>query len=354
MNWIEECYKEAKKDLQKERLIHALDTTDILHYVFAHQSPITPILRTIFKYDAFFLLPGVMWGMLHILKRISSIQKAIEEDFDYHRFINYPTTKEFLNQKSKDPKSSIKLYIEMEERHSFVSFLTTTGTRGILGTPIQNFSSLIEEKRLVPIDEVVNIKIGWENEGIFGKLKRVYSSRYSKALSELNKMRPAHHKRLNQMDASNLYLVCSLNEEYKNTSFKMVSSSKTIVSLYKKITSNIYSSPFQVFCYLKVRAENDSSFIAEFEEMGFKPDDFLVDDLSEKYESADNLYHVLQSKDSTYELIKKNGKRVKEMERLMEELIKKHSANLSDYLIYDRHDWVLAMKDREKRRALKH
>ncbi|MEK9148851.1 MAG: hypothetical protein AAB267_02255, partial [Candidatus Desantisbacteria bacterium] len=88
--------------------------------------------------------------------------------------------------------------------------------------------------------------------------------------------------------------------------------------------------------------------------MGFKPDDFLVDDLSEKYESADNLYHVLQSKDSTYELIKKNGKRVKEMERLMEELIKKHSANLSDYLIYDRHDWVLAMKDREKRRALKH
>ncbi|MFH0774824.1 MAG: hypothetical protein V2A53_04935 [bacterium] len=355
MNWTKECYKEVEKDLQKERLIHALDTTDILHYIFAHRSPVTPILRTIFKCYAFFLLPGVIWGMLRVLTKIACIQKNMEEDFDYQRFIHCSTTKEFLNQKFKDPKSIVELYIKMERSHSFISFLSTTGSRGILGTPIQNLSYLIEERRLIPINEVINIEIGWKDGGIFEKIKRIYSSPYSHAISELNRIRSAHHKTLNHIDAFNLYLLCFLKEEHRNISFKMVGSSKTIVSLYKRMAPDIYSSPLHVFCYLKRKADDTKTdpFFSELEEMGFKPNDFLVDDLSEKYELADNLCHALQSKDSTHKLIEENGKRVK-MERLMEGLIEKHSAGLLDYLIHDRHDWVLAMKDREKRRALKY
>jgi len=350
-NWVSACYERVNNDLKRKKFFHAIDTIDLLEYIFHYPSLTTSLFKVAFNYTPLMLLPGSSVGILRILKKIAFNYKKVAEEFDYQKFMSHPTTREFLSQKHKDPESMVQIYIKMEQRHSFLFFLTEAGAKGYLGIPMERLGSLIKEEKLIPIEKVVNIDILYEKKGWWKRLKAGFSSTpHRKALAELKKMRPSY-KVHNWIDASNLSILSDLNEGYANREifFSMVTNSSVSAHVYQKVAPQIYRSPIDLFLYIKGRTEGkqiqkDDPFLREFSHN--------IDSLNDlsKHKMTEELIENLQDKLSIYETIEKNGKGVDSHLQMIEELLKKHfSVPLGeDYLVYDHKTLVEAIEKRER------
>ncbi|HAW50169.1 TPA: hypothetical protein DCX16_04400 [bacterium] len=261
--------------------------------------------------------------------------EKIANEFDYQRFINQKTTRKFLETSSKNGLNRLlKEYLNMEKTDSFISFLTTSGIKGCLGIPIQRLSLLIKERRLIPVDEIVNIEIiSLKTEkSIFEYIERFFDNR-------------------NGVDNFNLSIIEVLNKDYPNLFFQMVTSS---YATYRKYKKEFVRLPIEVLCHLKsiqekkLIEENDPFFDRLFKIFPNPYKSFSLDK-----EEISKLQNLLGDRNYTYRAIQDNGEKIKEQIKDLKNLINTHFVSLEDSLIDTYMDYLEIRKQIEKRKAIR-